>query len=460
MDLTITQNIIIGITGGISVFGCMFLFFFGIFFPAFKISPHPLNDERKENLKEFYNMKPILNIIESNISNLFNESYFPLFGKYKGLNGGHAFKNCDKLFEGTCLEDKEKNEDKYCPTDEDGSKLDWKTCVDYIPIPEVNYIHYIHNNEKYYYSEKINKTNEMLFKMTVKEKEKCPENTKNCGILSLGSRLCFNIEDECPINDIIINRQSEYIDNNIIYKSLKMKENEYLHYTNEKTDNQIIFDLILSLEHPLSIIETSKKKYFNIIYKLCQYENEYYYKGNINNIKSLKKIYNTNKNYKELIQLYNIYNLITSEPTYKTEYFSSNIFLYKKYSIPLLKATYQEIEQYDKDILISYIFNYLSAVLLCPLGMSLFSIHKYPNTILFYLGVLIIDGLISFFFFFKFKCLTSNIFEDNYVFKEANTDRKRLLGLHSSYFSLTIIHNFAFVYIWICKKYDDYYKKN
>ena len=69
----------------------------------------------------------------------------------------------------------------------------------------------------------------MLFKMTVKEKEKCPENTKNCGILSLGSRLCFNIEDECPINDIIINRQSEYIDNNIIYKSLKMKENEYLH---------------------------------------------------------------------------------------------------------------------------------------------------------------------------------------------------------------------------------------
>ena len=124
-----------------------------------------------------------------------------------------------------------------------------------------------------------------------------------------------------------------------------------------------------------------------------------------------------------------------------------------------MKATYQEIEQYDKDILISYIFNYLSAVLLCPLGMSLFSIHKYPNTILFYLGVLIIDGLISFFFFFKFKCLTSNILEHNYVFKEANTDRKRLLGMHSSYFSLTIIHNFAFVYIWICKKYDDYYKR-
>ena len=78
MGLANSQYIIMGITGGINVIGCMFLSFFGIFFSSFKISPQSFDYERKENLKEFYNMKPILNIIESNISNLFNESYFPL----------------------------------------------------------------------------------------------------------------------------------------------------------------------------------------------------------------------------------------------------------------------------------------------------------------------------------------------------------------------------------------------
>lgn len=124
--------------------------------------------------------------------------------------------------------------------------------------------------------------------MNSSDNGKCPEGKKKCGFLYKGSMLCFNIEDECPINDIIFNENKEYVDNNITYKTIKINENEYIHYTNEKTNNQIIFDLILSIEHPLSKIEIPRKEYLKTIFKLSRYEYENYYKGNINNIKSFK----------------------------------------------------------------------------------------------------------------------------------------------------------------------------
>ena len=84
---------------------------------------------------------------------------------------------------------------------------------------------------------------------------------------------------------------------------VKINENEYIHYTNEKINNQILFDLILSIEHPASKIEISKKEHNNI-FQLNKYENNYYYKGNIDNVKSLKKIYNTNITYEQRLKIY------------------------------------------------------------------------------------------------------------------------------------------------------------
>ena len=55
--------------------------------------------------------------------------------------------------------------------------------------------------------------------------------------------------ETCPINDIVYNNQENYSNNNINYTSIKINtenkdENEYIHYTNEKTENFIITILL------------------------------------------------------------------------------------------------------------------------------------------------------------------------------------------------------------------------
>ena len=198
--------------------------FIGIFIPAHKIPSHPFDNIELEELKDFSNMKPIINIIKSKDSNLFNETYYPLFGKYKGLKGGHKFRGCNNLFPDSCLEAREKQDKQYCPYDEDSDVLDWNTCIDYISIPEKNYTYYRNSEEKYFYSEKTrNDLNyDILSSMSISKNEKCPENKKSCGLLNQDLILCYDIEDICPINDIIINEYPEYIENNITYKTINL----------------------------------------------------------------------------------------------------------------------------------------------------------------------------------------------------------------------------------------------
>lgn len=58
----------------------------------------------------------------------------------------------------------------------------------------------------------------------------------------------------------LFNNNPNHIEGNISYASLKIDDNEYIHFTNEKTDNQIAFDLLMSLEHPVSKIELLEKE--------------------------------------------------------------------------------------------------------------------------------------------------------------------------------------------------------
>ena len=213
--------------------------FIGIFYVAFNVPSHLFDQRELEELKDSYSLKPLLDIIDN--KNTTNESLLPLLGKYKGFKGGHKYKKCSTYFSDTCKAYKDRD---YIYCYEGSSPLDKSTCVDYPTIPETYYINY---KDKYLYAKKSNDiTYESLLKVAISKNEKCPEGQKKCGILVKNLITCYNNEDDCPINDFIINNNSEYIKDNILYKTIKIDNNEYFHYTNEQINNQIIFDLLLS----------------------------------------------------------------------------------------------------------------------------------------------------------------------------------------------------------------------
>ena len=73
--------------------------------------------------------------------------------------------------------------------------------------------------------------------------DNCPSGTRSCGRLDKDRNLCIKVKEECPINDIVYNNQSTYEKDSIIYTTVKINENEFIHYTNRKTDNFIITNL-------------------------------------------------------------------------------------------------------------------------------------------------------------------------------------------------------------------------
>ena len=324
---------------------------FGILYTGFLI-PHKIFD--KIELEEFnitYHSSPLLNIIVSDTES----GGYSLFGSYKGLQGGHKYDECDYLFEGTCESDKNKN--VYCPgkSSEDGDTpvLDQKTCVDFY---QINSFPYTKLKDRYYYAEKKASSYKDLLNNTVNKDEQCPKTKKKCGYLNKESKLCLSFEEKCPINDIIINHNSTYSEDNITYKTIILGD-DYIHYTNEKIDNQIIFDLLISIENPLSKIETKESNYDNI-FQLNEEEADIYYNGNIDDIIAYKNIYNTGITLKELFEYYDIFDTINKEPRYKIEYFNSNIYIFKKYPIPLNGITEEEINKvyklYDQAILCNF----------------------------------------------------------------------------------------------------------
>ena len=102
--------------------------------------------------------------------------------------------------------------------------------------------------------------------------------------------------ETCPINDIVYNNQENYSNNNINYTSIKINtedENEYIHYTNEKTENFIITNLtIIGVEGLAVPCGGNDNDEFNSISivdinKFCKGENtsyKYYYFNELSSV--------------------------------------------------------------------------------------------------------------------------------------------------------------------------------
>lgn len=82
-------------------------------------------------------------------------------------------------------------------------------------------------------------------KSSVDKNSYCPKGQVSCGKLDYNRQLCVKDTEKCPINDIVYNNQSEYESNGITYYTVKINDNEYLHYTNQKINNYIITNLTL-----------------------------------------------------------------------------------------------------------------------------------------------------------------------------------------------------------------------
>ena len=435
----------------------------GLLIVAFNCPSHIFDETELKELRDSYSLKPLMNIIHSKIQTN-QSSLYPLLGKYNGFKGGHKYKRCGVLFSGACDDDKNK-ENIYCPSkiinyrDGYGYKylydnsyyisIDKSTCVDYPSIPETNYTYY---KGKYLYSKKYdNMTYTSLSTKAITKNEKCPNGQKKCGILNNDLILCLNIEENCPINDIVINNFSKYYINNISYNTIEINKDEYFHFTNEQVDNQIIFDLVISLEHPLSKIELLEENYYTI-FQCHEYENAYCYRGNIQNIKSYQRIYDTNITFKELLEANNLYNKVLEEKYYRKQYFPSKMYIYKKYPIPITKLKYQKINELNEDYFTCFVLNFVSCGFLFVTFVFYFlTIIMRSYRLMYYIILSMFDILICLFFFLKLKFLINReiFYNEYYSFSDKDLHRHQLLCFHATYTSLAIFHNICAVYAWI-----------
>ena len=99
---------------------------------------------------------------------------------------------------------------------------------------------------------------ESLLKHSYKNCEE--KNYKKCGILdTLGNIMCIPENDECPINDLVIDERSkkdEYINKNYKVGYLNnLTQNYYIYYRNDQIDKEIIAKIKASNETPRYIDE-------------------------------------------------------------------------------------------------------------------------------------------------------------------------------------------------------------
>ena len=169
------------------------------------------------------------------------------------------------------------------------------------PIIEIEGISYVDFNlGKIVYSDNIDsKSNEielyswegMKFKITRATDQytyadmlKNKNDRKKCGVDSVGNPLYLPIDVICPINYIEISNNELPPQNGKIFKTMHLGSNKHLHYSNEYTDNPIIFDFKISDEiPPYSSTNSYNALCFSIYihgYKYCNFGQNYYdYQG-------------------------------------------------------------------------------------------------------------------------------------------------------------------------------------
>ena len=119
------------------------------------------------------------------------------------------------------------------------------------------YLYPLFRINRYGENEEYPQNYEYLLKHSGKE---CEKNYKKCGILdTYGNIMCIPNEDECPINDIIIDLSSknkEYLSKGYKNVHLESLEDDYdLYYTNKEIDKEIVVKMVFSDEIPRYINE-------------------------------------------------------------------------------------------------------------------------------------------------------------------------------------------------------------
>ena len=442
------------------ILGCLILFvslssfilgFAGIFVCAFKIPSNLFDYLEKIQIINMYNSRPVMDIIVSDNELSYKNTTYPLLGKYNGINGGHKYIGCYKTFPGSCYDDIKSGKEVYCPGEEVKRKLIYEYCVNNTNIPETNYSLY---KSKYLYAEKTMRKirYETLLTNAIPENQPCPNNQKKCGHLNEGLVICYDNNETCPINDIIFDSNSNHSEGNINYTSLKINDNEYIHFTNEKTDNQILFDLILSIEHPLSKIEMPEDEETNV-FQLSEKEIEMYYIGNIDGIKAFKQLYNTNLTYEQIAKTYDMYDQMINDTKYKKSKFKSNMFIYKKNPIPFSSYTKKDIFDFNDGYHLAYVLNYvIDGFLFVTFVFIILLFLVGKNRIFFLLGLTLFDGVIITFFSLTIKYLSNSEFLNKGVGSFADKDyhRVQLLIFYSFYFSLAVLEIVLGIFLYFC----------
>ena len=433
------EDVINSIAFGI-IFSGFVVGFVGIFVCAFKIPSNLFDYIEKLQIINMCNSRPIMDIIVSDNELSYKNTTFPLLGKYNGINGGHKYLGCYKTFPGSCYDDIKSGKDMYCPGEDTGRRLIYEYCVNNTNVPETNYTKY---KSKYLYAEKTMRKirYDTLLASAIPENQPCPNNKKKCGLLNEGLVLCYDINETCPINDIIFDSNSNHSDGNINYTSLKINDNEYIHYTNEKTDNQIIFDLILSIEHPLSKIELPVNEETNV-FQLHEKELEMYYIGNIDGVKAFKQIYNTNLTYENVTKTNDIYDQMISDEYYKKSKFKANMFIYKKNPIPFSKYSKRDIFEFNDGYHLAYALNYVcDAFLIVSFILSILMLTIVEYRIYFYFFLVLFDGAIIVFFSLTIKYLSNSEFFNKEIESFADKDyhRVQLLIFYLFYLIIAIM---------------------
>lgn len=175
-------------------------------------------------LKHNLESSPIFNILSDEKCE--NKDISNILGYFYGFDFGYVYKS--KFYPGY------KGDECY----DEFRDIDCRVVK---PQQEIPYKFY--KGKRLCTSKRPNKNYFDYLKSSVGLNEICQKGLKICGKLDKNRILCVKIEEDCPINDIVYNNQSKYINNSITYSTIKINEEEFLHYTNEQINNFIITNL-------------------------------------------------------------------------------------------------------------------------------------------------------------------------------------------------------------------------
>ena len=268
------------------VFSFAFIFsFFGIIYIPISIPSYnhkQISDYKIETIQHNLESTPIFDILSEDKCE--NNNTGNILGYFYGFDSGFINQNNYSY-----TEDKRKD---YC---KEGSN-----CIYIQSQGEIPYK--IFKGRRLCTSKRENKNYFDYFKSSISANETCGKGLKQCGKLDVNRFLCFKEEDNCPINDIIYNNNSKYINNNIKYHSIEINKNEYLHYTNEQINNFIITNLTVIGQngegYPCGSNDNDIFKYFSRMDRnsFCigpYYTFKYYYYKYLSSI-DLEQFYNEN----------------------------------------------------------------------------------------------------------------------------------------------------------------------